>query len=194
VAERLHHRQSRTAPALNPQAINNSGTCFHWTDQQEEYRMFHKAVELTLLDGTAMEVQFQDGRIKRYDLSDLFDKYPQLQALKDRSLFLQGRLEGAYGIVWNDDLDLETETVYEEGITVRTVKPAANLKAAQAVAAARAEKGLSQKQLAELTGIDQSDISKIERGLSNPSVSTMERIARALGGDLLINISFPSVS
>ena len=156
--------------------------------------MFHKAVELTLLDGTAMEVLFQDGRIKRYDLSDLFDKYPQLQALKDRSLFLQGRLEGAYGIVWNDDLDLETETVYEEGITVRTVKPAANLKAAQAVAAARAEKGLSQKQLAELTGIDQSDISKIERGLSNPSVSTMERIARALGGDLLINISFPSVS
>lgn len=156
--------------------------------------MFHKAVELTLLDGTAMEVQFQDGRIKRYDLSDLFDKYPQLQTLKDRSLFLQGRLEGAYGIVWNDDLDLETETVYEEGITVRTVKPAANLKAAQAVAAARAEKGLSQKQLAELAGIDQSDISKIERGLSNPSVSTMERIARALGGDLLINISFPSVS
>ena len=156
--------------------------------------MFHKAVELTLLDGTAMEVQFQDGRIKRYDLSDLFDKYPQLQVLKDRSLFLQGRLEGAYGIVWNDDLDLETETVYEEGITVRTVKPAANLKAAQAVAAARAEKGLSQRQLAELTGIDQSDISKIERGLSNPSVSTMERIARALGGDLLINISFPSVS
>ena len=55
--------------------------------------MFHKAVELTLLDGTAMEVQFQDGRIKRYDLSDLFDKYPQLQALKDRSLFLQGRLD-----------------------------------------------------------------------------------------------------
>ena len=74
------------------------------------------------------------------------------------------------------------------------MKPAANLKAAQAVAAARAEKGLSQKQLAELTGIDQSDISKIERGLSNPSVSTMERIARALGGDLLINISFHSAS
>ena len=68
--------------------------------------MFHKAVELTLLDGTAMEVQFQDGRIKRYDLSDLFDKYPQLQALKDRSLFLQGRedwkvLTVSYGMmIW----------------------------------------------------------------------------------------------
>ena len=156
--------------------------------------MFHKAVELTLLDGTTLELQFQDGKVKRYDVSALFHKYPQLQALEDRSLFLQGKLMGAYGIMWNDDLDLEAETVYEEGTTVRTVKPAANLLAAQAVAAARAERGMSQKQLAELTGIDQSDISKIERGLSNPSVSTLERIASALGGNLLIDISFSSAS
>ena len=66
--------------------------------------------------------------------------------------------------------------------------------AAQAVAAARAQSGLSQIQLAALTGIDQSDLSKIERGVSNPSVLTLERIAKALGGNLQISIKLPSAS
>ena len=35
---------------------------------------------------------------------------------------------------------------------------------------------------------DQSDISKIERGVANPSVATLERIAAALGGRLTIAI------
>ena len=102
--------------------------------------MFHRAVELKYLDGTALEVLFQDGMVKQYDISVLFSKYPQLKALEDRKIFLQGKLS-AYGIIWNDDLDLETETIYEEGKTVRTEKPAASLLVAQAVAAARAQSG-----------------------------------------------------
>ena len=156
--------------------------------------MFHKAIELNYLDGTAIEVRFQDGLVKRFDLSVLFEKYPQLRALEDRELFLKGKLMGAYGIMWNDELDLEVETVYEEGETVRKEMPAASILVAQAVSAARAKSGLSQKQLAELTGIDQSDLSKIERGVSNPSISTMERIANALGGNLAISIQFPAAS
>jgi len=156
--------------------------------------MFHKALELKFLDGTALEVRFQDGMVKRFDLAILFEKYPQLRALEDRDLFLKGKLMGSYGIIWNDELDLEAETVYQEGETVRKENPAANMLAAQAVSAARAKSGLSQKQLAELTGIDQSDLSKIERGVSNPSISTMERIATALGGNLSISIQFPAAS
>ncbi len=108
--------------------------------------MFHRAVDLKYLEGTAVEVLFQDGLVKRFDLSVLFAKYPQLKALEKRELFLQGKLS-PYGIVWNDDLDLETETIYEEGETVRAEKPAANLPVAQAVAAARAQSGLSEAQL-----------------------------------------------
>lgn len=80
--------------------------------------MFHKAIDLMLLEGTAMEVTFQDGIVKRYDMSVLFSKYPQLRALQDRSLFLSAKMVGAYGIMWNDDLDIETETIYEDGKTV----------------------------------------------------------------------------
>ncbi len=154
--------------------------------------MFHKAIDLRFLEGTALEVVFQDGKVKQYDMASLFEKYPQLRALEDRGLFLSGKLMGAYGIVWNDDLDIETETIYEEGITVREEEPAVNQAAASAVAKARALSGMSQKQLAAATGIDQSDISKIERGLANPSVSTLERIAKALGGRLAISITAPA--
>lgn len=154
--------------------------------------MFHKATDMRFLEGTSMEVTFQDGQVKRYDMASLFSKYPQLRALEDRELFLSGKLMGAYGIMWNDDLDIETETIYEDGVTIRKEQPAGNQAAASAVASARALSGISQKQLAAMTGIDQSDISKIERGVANPSVSTLERIAKALGGQLAINIAIPA--
>ena len=154
--------------------------------------MFHKAIELKLLDGTAMEVTFRDGIVKRYDMRVLFSKYPQLRQLEDRSLFLSGKLMGAYGVVWNDDLDIETETIYEDGETVRREDLAIHRASSQAVASARAAAGLSQKQLAERTGIDQADISKIERGIANPSVATLDRIAKALGGKLSISIITPT--
>ena len=82
--------------------------------------MFHKATELRLLEGTTLEVLFQDGYVKRYDMRTLFPKYPQLKQLEDRSLFLSGKLIGAYGIVWNDDLDLSCNELYENGETVKT--------------------------------------------------------------------------
>ena len=154
--------------------------------------MFHRATDLRFLEGTALEVAFQDGKVKRYDVAALFGKYPQLRALEDRALFLSGRLMGAYGILWNDELDLEAETVYEEGIAVREETPAPGRAAAAAVAAARARSAMSQKELAALAGMDQSDISKIERGVANPSVATLERIAQALGGQLTISIAVPA--
>lgn len=152
--------------------------------------MFHKALYLEFLEGTALAVTFQDGLVKKYDMSVLFTKYPQLEALKSRQLFLSGKLISPYGIVWNDDLDIETETIYEDGETLRHVPLSLHPASAEAMASARAHAALSQKQLASLAGIDQSDISKIERGVANPSVGTLERIAAALGGQLKIHIEF----
>ncbi len=151
--------------------------------------MFHKATELAFKDGTTLELTFTDGKVKRYDMSVLFLKYPQLEALRDRTLFTSGKLLGPYGVIWNDDLDIEAETVYEDGETVREEKPAAFTMVGNAVAAARARKGLSQKELSERTGIDQSDLSKIERGVANPSVNTLNRIAQALDAELHISIA-----
>jgi len=151
--------------------------------------MFHKAVDLQFKEATMLEVKFQDGIVKQYDMAQLFRKYPQLEALKDRELFTSGKLMGSYGIMWNDDLDIEAETIYEEGITVRTENMPVGMLAANAVLSARARAGMSQTELAAATGIDQSDISKIERGVANPSIATLNRIAAALGAKLSVSIA-----
>ena len=52
---------------------------------------------------------------------------------------------------------------------------------------ARNKVGVTQKQLAEKTGIYQADISKIERGLSNPSIGTLQRLADGMGLQIEIN-------
>ncbi len=44
--------------------------------------------------------------------------------------------------------------------------------------------GLTQEQLAERCGIDQGDISRIERGSTSPTARTLQRIAEALDADL----------
>ena len=54
----------------------------------------------------------------------------------------------------------------------------------QALIDIRNEKHLTQKDLAELTGIHQSDISKIENGNANPSLNTLRRLAEGLGKKL----------
>jgi DNA-binding XRE family transcriptional regulator len=150
--------------------------------------MFHKAINLKFLEGTVLELTFRDGQVKQYDMAELFSKYPQLKALEDRKLFLSGKLMGAYGIIWNDELDVEAETIYEDGVTVRQLSDTVIRDMGESIVSARAKAGLSQKQVASLTGIDQSDLSKIERGVSNPSINTLERIAKALGGRLTVRI------
>lgn len=51
----------------------------------------------------------------------------------------------------------------------------------QAIIDAREASGLTQAQLAEKTGIGQADISKLENGNANPSLRTLQRLARGMG-------------
>lgn len=51
----------------------------------------------------------------------------------------------------------------------------------QAIINARKNSGLTQKQLSEITGIAQGDISKLENGSANPSLKTMQRLASGMG-------------
>ncbi len=56
----------------------------------------------------------------------------------------------------------------------------------ESILKSRKEKNISQQKLSALTGITQSDISKIENGSYNPSLNTLKRIARGLGCKLSI--------
>ncbi len=58
----------------------------------------------------------------------------------------------------------------------------------QAMIDAREQSGITQKQLSEVTGIAQGDISKVERGIGNPSLRTLKRIANGLGMRLRVEL------
>jgi ribosome-binding protein aMBF1 (putative translation factor) len=55
---------------------------------------------------------------------------------------------------------------------------------AMQVIALREKRGLTQAELAEQCGVDQGDISRIERGETSPTTRTLHRIAVALGADV----------
>ncbi len=56
----------------------------------------------------------------------------------------------------------------------------------RAIVDARTSQNLTQKELAERTGINQADISKLENGTRNPSVNLLKRLADGMGMDLRI--------
>ena len=56
----------------------------------------------------------------------------------------------------------------------------------KAIISARIEKKLTQKELAEKTGIRQSNISRIENGNCSPTIATLQQIANGMGKTLYI--------
>lgn len=57
---------------------------------------------------------------------------------------------------------------------------------------ARNHANMTQKQLAEATGISQADISKLENGNANPSIKTLQRLALGMG--MTVKIEFIPVA
>ena len=62
----------------------------------------------------------------------------------------------------------------------------------RAILNARHEKNITQKELAELTGIAQADISRMENGNANPSLQTLKRLAAGLG--MAVKVDFVPLS
>ncbi len=77
--------------------------------------------------------------------------------------------------------DKELKNVYDE------MSPIYELK--KEIIRLRIEKGLSQKELANLMGTKQSAISRLENGSYNPSVEFLNRIAHTLGKELHISFN-----
>ena len=147
------------------------------------------AVKLILKENTSFDLYFLDGSVKRYDILSLADKFPQLNALKNRELFLKGKLMGWSGVYWNDELDIDVETPYYEGIDVTNeYDDIENAIIGYKIKEKRLELGLSQEDLASKIGIDQSDLSKIEKGNANPSVKMLYKIICGLNSKMVIEI------
>ena len=76
----------------------------------------------------------------------------------------------------NEDFRKEYEAIQPEMDVIR------------ATVEARTSQNLTQKELAERTGINQADISKLENGTRNPSVNLLKRLADGMG--MMLKIEF----
>lgn len=79
-------------------------------------------------------------------------------------------------------------TLMQTKLIGRALEPMNNVTSAveadeiiQALIEARRTLGMTQKELSELTGIAQGDISKLENGNANPSLKTLQRLADGMG-------------
>ena len=122
---------------------------------------------------------FVNGITKEYDIKPLFNIFSTFIEFKTNpGLFEQVKVDtGGYGIYWNDDLYLDANDIWEDGIEVGKEEVDIVDMLISELIKAREMVGMTQKQLSEATGIYQSDISKIERGLANPSLFTLKRLA-----------------
>jgi hypothetical protein len=84
--------------------------------------MFHKIKNVSALPEYKLSVQFSEGVTKIYDVKPLFEKIPLFSELKDsaQEFFSVSVDVGGYGIVWNDDLDLSCDELWENGVQVDT--------------------------------------------------------------------------
>lgn len=58
----------------------------------------------------------------------------------------------------------------------------------RAIVEARALRNMTQKELSEKTGIAQTEISKLEKGIRNPSIRLLQRLAD--GMDMVLKVTF----
>ena len=152
--------------------------------------MIHRIQSVTAKRKYIIEAMFFNGETKQYDMRQLFSAFPQFKQFeKEKDLFKKVHVdEGGYAIIWNDDLDLDAETIWENGNYVETTKePDLNHLLAYQLLLAREKTKMTQKELSEKTGIYQADISKLERGIGNPSLLTLKRLAEGLGMNVLIH-------
>ena len=148
------------------------------------------AIDLKLLEDVVLEITFQDGKVIRYDMSQMFNKYPQLEELRNnRDLFLKGRLDiGGYAVVWNDKLDFDATSIYYDGEVVGQVETPLAMQIGFLLAKTRDEMNVTQVELSKKAHIDQGDISKIERGIGNPTLAKINKLFKALDKSLSLAV------
>ena len=150
--------------------------------------MYRKIKSVKPLDNLKLSAVFQDGTEKEYSVGALSSVFPQFREFEmNPELFTQVKVDaGGYGISWNDELDLAADEIWECGITVGKQEISLANMVAERLVSARDSVGMTQCCLAEETGIYQADISKIERGLANPSILTLQRLADGMDMEIMI--------
>ena len=146
--------------------------------------MYNRLTSISFEENLIIIAKFNDGKIVSYNIRQLYDQFPIFKKLEnDPLLFNNGIIApGGCGIIFNDEIDIACEELYENGTLISQEKVEdLNLQIGNLFSLEREKKRITQSELAKITNIHQAEISKIERGIGNPSIKTLERLAEGLG-------------
>lgn len=84
--------------------------------------MFHKIKSVASLPDFKLSVQFSEGVTRLYDMKPLFKRLPVFKQLEnDPAEFAGVSVDvGGYGIIWNDELDLSCDELWDNGTVIET--------------------------------------------------------------------------
>lgn len=81
--------------------------------------MFHKIVEVKPKDNFILIVKFENGVERQYDIKILMNKFEVFKELNNEILFKNVKIDvGGYGISWNENIDLSSEEIWNNGIEI----------------------------------------------------------------------------
>lgn len=83
--------------------------------------MFHKIKNVTALKDYKLSVQFAEGATKIYSVKNLIETNKMFEPLKNKELFDCVEVDtGGYGVIWNDEIDISCDELFEKGKTIKT--------------------------------------------------------------------------
>lgn len=135
------------------------------------------------------------GEILRANGLDSYDEIALLAAAEGRSAqddFLlrevsQPTVEYAFVSLGEGDGGADTESAGAESANVQAARSWCKVIGPE-IARKRKAAGMTQRDLAEKTGIDQAAISRIESGRANPTINTLDALVEGVGFSLLVKI------
>lgn len=81
--------------------------------------MFHKIKNVFPKEDLIIEVEFENQVKKQYDIKKIISKWKVFEDLKDKELFFKVKVDqGGYGIIWNENIDLSCEEIWQNGTNV----------------------------------------------------------------------------
>lgn len=158
--------------------------------------MDHRIYEMRMLRRNVMELSFFTGEVKEYDLKRLLAYEEKLSNAMENAIVKVPVVSNdnkklTFSVLYDGeqtDYVMGCDDLFKQGVLVEHRKiDNVKLEMAARLIAVREAMHMTQKELGAATGINQADISRIERGLGNPSVDTIVRLAAALNKKVKID-------
>lgn len=79
--------------------------------------MFHKIKKVETLSNKMLKVEFENNKIKYYNMKNIIEKIKEFEILNNENIFNNAQVDkGGYAVIWNDDLDIDCEELYQNGV------------------------------------------------------------------------------